>query len=419
MSRDYQLKYENLSEISSGEFATVFLATYANSNGTKKFATKRLELKDSVISNLAQAELIALRKFNKSSENVISLADWYRDNTYIYMVLDYCEIGDLFSLLEDEDIDNFTINTTQNFAYQVLNGIDFIHKANILHLDLKPDNIIVSKLNDQGFFSLKISDFGLSINLDDFKTKRPIQLSGTLYYQAPEQLTGDYVGFYTDMWSIGVIIYFLISGHSPFWTEFDDDALKSETEDETDDNPANCLTKEQYETIQNQIKEADYEFDLDTFHHTSEDIEAIDLINSLLQVDTEERLNVTDALEHDFITTRDENIPHICQEDFGEFGDEEERIFSRTGSRTPSLPSSVLSSRRTSGVGNGYGGAGMSFGHSNLLSVNSIGRALSPRMSFSASFAANKKKSRTLSGNVSANLAKFKKLTKRKISVGC
>lgn len=87
---------------------------------------------------------------------------------------------------------------------QIIEGIEFTHKQNILHLDMKPENVLcVSKEGNR----IKIIDFGMARRYD--KNKNLQVLFGTPEFAAPEVVNFEKIGFYTDLWSIGVICYVL------------------------------------------------------------------------------------------------------------------------------------------------------------------------------------------------------------------
>lgn len=90
------------------------------------------------------------------------------------------------------------------FMRQICEGVEFIHSKNIIHLDLKPENVLcLTKTGNR----IKIIDFGMARRYDASKTLQV--LFGTPEFVAPEIVNFDRIGFYTDMWSVGVICYVL------------------------------------------------------------------------------------------------------------------------------------------------------------------------------------------------------------------
>ena len=113
----------------------------------------------------------------------------------------------LYLLLKDQR-NYFTNEKVANFMYQLLKAVDVLHANNFFHRDIKPENIMINQ-NDQ----VKIIDFGLAVtNEKNIKMRR---LAGTPYYMAPEVLKGSY-NDKADMWSLGVLLYTLVSGYLPF-----------------------------------------------------------------------------------------------------------------------------------------------------------------------------------------------------------
>lgn len=102
---------------------------------------------------------------------------------------------------------------------QILQAISYCHEKHVAHRDLKPENILIDP-KQKG--AIKVIDFGTS-HLFDEKTYMH-QMYGTAYYIAPEVLSGNYTKK-CDLWSIGVILYIMLSGKPPFWGSSDREIL--------------------------------------------------------------------------------------------------------------------------------------------------------------------------------------------------
>ncbi len=160
--------------------------------------------------------------------------------------------GELFERVIDESF-ILTERLCELYVMQICEGLDFMHRSNILHLDLKPENILC--LSREGH-RIKIIDFGLARRFNPNENLKV--LFGTPEFVAPEVVNYDLIGYGTDMWSVGVICYVLLSGLSPFMGDNDT------------------------ETYNNIIK-AEYDFDDESFTIISN--EARDFITKLLVKD--------------------------------------------------------------------------------------------------------------------------------------
>ena len=97
-----------------------------------------------------------------------------------------------------------------------MRGVHFIHSKGILHLDLKPFNIMFANVQDD--YNLRIIDFGLAEQLEENSNHVVMSMCGTLEYMSPEVMDCKHASRASDMWGVGVIAYLLVSGGvSPFW----------------------------------------------------------------------------------------------------------------------------------------------------------------------------------------------------------
>ena len=145
---------------------------------------------------------------------------------------------------------------------KLFKAINHCHAQNVIHRDIKPENIMIT---DQG--SVRLIDFGLS---KASRTQKLTEMAGTPYYMAPEVLKGSYMAE-ADIWSLGVLLYCLVSGYLPF---------------------QGGSAKEVF----SKIKAADFHFDHQEFETISK--ECKDLITKLLEKDPKKRLTGINALAH-------------------------------------------------------------------------------------------------------------------------
>lgn len=148
--------------------------------------------------------------------NVIKLVDVVDCKRERYLILEYMEGKDLSHRLQDSE--KFDEGLSKFYMYQIAKGVDYLHKQGITHRDLKPANILLASSEEETV--LKITDFGLSKIVSSATMMKT--LCGTKMYVAPEILFGGGTYKYTqlvDVWSMGVLLYYCLSGYEPFTDE--------------------------------------------------------------------------------------------------------------------------------------------------------------------------------------------------------
>ncbi|XP_059180984.1 myosin light chain kinase, smooth muscle-like [Centropristis striata] len=194
----------------------------------------------------------------------------YETRSEMVMVMDYIAGGELFERIVDDNFEHTEL-TSARYMQQILEGMQYVHKQNIIHLDLKPENIVCV---DTTGTRIKIIDFGLASELEEGK---PLMvMHGTPEFVAPEVISYEPVGLETDMWSIGVICFILLSGESPFQGNSDAETLAL-------------------------VTAASFEFDQESFEDISD--QAKDFISSMLKKDRRCRLSCTEALVHPWMAS--------------------------------------------------------------------------------------------------------------------
>ncbi|MGH0116896.1 UNVERIFIED_CONTAM: hypothetical protein FKN15_040885 [Acipenser sinensis] len=142
-------------------------------------------------------------------DKVMALHEAYVTPRYLVLISESCAGKELLYSL----IDRFRYSEDDVVGYivQILQGLEYLHGRRILHLDIKPDNIIVTYMN-----VVKIIDFGSSQTFNPLFFKQLGCRTGTLEYMSPEMVKGDVIGPPADIWGLGVLTFVMLSGRSPF-----------------------------------------------------------------------------------------------------------------------------------------------------------------------------------------------------------
>ena len=266
---DPKLKYKIIKTLGDGSFGVVFCAI--NIQTGMKIAMKQIEkLKENVIDDLEiKNEINILKKLDHP--NIVKIYEFYNTKKNYFLITEYYKYGELYNYLK------FSYNETQIAVlfYQVFSGLCYLHENNILHRDLKLENIMISDIEKDintgiDYFWIKIIDFGTAKIFKKSKNEKAVV--GSSYYIAPEVLKQKY-NEKCDTWSIGVIMYMIIVGKAPFDGENDEEILEN-------------------------IKTGIYDYKNKKLLSTSKECQ--DLISKLLEVDTKKRLSAKEALNHIF-----------------------------------------------------------------------------------------------------------------------
>ena len=151
--------------------------------------------------------------------NIVNCFELIENKENFYIIMEYCQKGELSDYIEENK--KLSEDESSMFFYQLINGVNYIHKKGISHRDLKPENLLLTK--DK---ILKIIDFGLSHEYDGnifLKTK-----CGSPCYAAPEIIKGNnYDGFQIDVWCCGIVLYNMVCGDVPFEGETNKELFKN------------------------------------------------------------------------------------------------------------------------------------------------------------------------------------------------
>ena len=192
-------------KIGKGAFSTIYLGEDKTSK--KSIAIKKLDVENIYKLKKNTKREIELHKKIKH-RNIINLYDVIYDKNfhYIYLVLEYCKIGDFSIFQNKRPIQEMYI---QKYVNDLANGLKYLNEMKIIHRDLKPQNLLISDCGD-----LKIGDFGFAKEFDEMDLKNTY--CGSPLYMAPEILHYKKYDIKSDLWSVGVIIFEMITGNPPY-----------------------------------------------------------------------------------------------------------------------------------------------------------------------------------------------------------
>ena len=210
-------KYEYIKYLGNGTFGVVRL--YQDKLTKEKVAIKIINKEKIInkqIENIIKRELNIIQNIHHI--NIIDTKQILNDSENIYIIMEYCEKGELFDLIVDKIF--FEENEAAYYFYQLINGIEYLHRKDIVHRDLKPENLLLTKNN-----ILKIIDFDLSNYYDK---NNPLSTScDSLGYAPPEVLYGkNYDGIKVDIWNSGIILFAMLFGFLPFDNENEQNIFK-------------------------------------------------------------------------------------------------------------------------------------------------------------------------------------------------
>lgn len=226
--------------------------------------TEQFSKKSRSVALNIDSEMEVLRTLNHP--NIIKYYGMFRSASNVHLVLEYADGGDLLNRILEMGC--YSEEAGKTVFSQICAGVAYLHSREICHRDLKPDNVL---LTADGV--AKISDFGLARHASSQSENNFRTYCGTPHYFAPEMFKlqkqqVDGYGKAVDVWSLGVILYIIVSGRPPF-----------------DD-----------ENLGEQVVNGIFEFDGPEFECVSEN--AKDLISRLMTVDPKLRLTADEALKH-------------------------------------------------------------------------------------------------------------------------
>ena len=143
--------------------------------------------------------------------NIVTVYDFGQDGEKNFITMEYVEGTTLKQVLAGAE--RLPLQKAAKYFYQILRGMEYAHEKRVIHRDLKPSNIMITKED-----RVKIMDFGLAKIVDEATLTDPGRVSGTLIYMSPEQIRGEKVDLRSDVYSLGVIFYELLTNWPTFFS---------------------------------------------------------------------------------------------------------------------------------------------------------------------------------------------------------
>jgi len=207
--------------------------------------------------------------------NIVKLIDICDTKDTLFIIMELMEGGELYDEIVKRKL--FTEKDASFIMYQLFLALEYLHKRGIVHRDLKLENLL---LKQHGSLQIKLADFGLS----KVYTGEALQTAcGTPFYVAPEILQSDGYDHKIDTWAAGILLYVLLSGRLPFSGDSDVLLFRAILESPL------VWKKPQFNTVSDEAK---------------------DLIVKLINKDPTTRYDASQALEHVFLKTNNENALH-------------------------------------------------------------------------------------------------------------
>lgn len=212
------------------------------------------------------------------NEHIVKIVDVF-ENVFngckcLLIVMECMEGGELFSRIQERADQAFTEREAAKIVYEICKALEFLHCNDIAHRDLKPENLLYTSTRPDAV--LKLTDFGFAKLTNTSKSlQTPCY---TPYYVAPEVLGPEKYDRSCDMWSLGVIMYILLCGYPPFYSNHGAPISPG---------------------MKKRIRNGQYEFPAQEWSCVSKD--AKDLIEGLLKTDPDKRLSIQDVMKNKWI----------------------------------------------------------------------------------------------------------------------
>lgn len=197
-----------ISTLGVGGFGRVELVMVAGDSQQQSYALKRMK-KQQIVETRQQQHVMSEKEIMEESDSyfIVRLFKTFRDKKFLYMLMDACLGGELWTILRDRG--NFDDSTTRFYTSCVVEAFDYLHSRGIIYRDLKPENLLM----DQNGY-VKLVDFGFAKKLA--MGRKTWTFCGTPEYVAPEVILNKGHDISADYWALGVLMFELLTGTPPF-----------------------------------------------------------------------------------------------------------------------------------------------------------------------------------------------------------
>ena len=237
--------------------------------------------------------------------NITKILEMFEDEKYFMIIMEYINGGNLFSFVKKRR--KLSEKTAKFLFRQIILGIKYIHEQNIVHRDIKLENLLIDLNNN-----VKICDFGIGRKIKN-KNQLLHDQCGTLMYMAPEILLSSkekgYEGFPVDIWSSGISLYIMLSGTLPF--NYKNKKNTEENEEEENEEDEESISEK---SKSNKKDDDNFKLQYSIVYKEPKKIEKIsdearDLLKGLLNKDPKKRLTCEQILNHPWLKDfKDKNI---------------------------------------------------------------------------------------------------------------
>lgn len=276
-SAAFVARFKWLEAVGAGSYSTVHRVQEKSTERILAIKCIKRELISPEVARQIDSEARLMEACN-GQENIVELVDYQVFGSDMFFVLEYCPSTVLRTVIEENKSAMYSEAIAASIIRQTAAALSHIHSLGIVHLDIKPDNLLLSSgctpaaaIGAHWFPDVKLADFGMA-------AYSPVRREvGTLFYVAPEILSEGWAETPADMWSLGVVLYTLLCGFPPFMPP------KHRSE----------------RSIESKVTSGDYKFFSPYWDHVSD--EAIDLVRRLLVVEPERRLTANEVLKHPWL----------------------------------------------------------------------------------------------------------------------